>query len=139
MSRGIISFFIFVWINSSVYSQDSNSFKLLINDWHLDKYYIAESYYPPEDNELNDRLSLFPDLTYESVDKGILESGRWLYNKKDNTIILYDSTGSENLSLVIKYLSKEELVYTIDVKLGWDITVFMKSKITQIEDSEINE
>jgi len=131
---------IFISLNfSNIYSQDIDYLELLINDWHLEKYMIAESFYTPEDNELNDRLSLFPDLTYESVDEGILESGKWLYKQKDNTLILYDSTGSDNLSLDIKYLSKEELVYTVDIKLGWDITIFMKSETQNVEDSQLNE
>ena len=62
-------------INTEVFSQSTDIYELLISDWHLDKYFNAEAFYPPQENELNDRLYLFKDLTYESIDEGIFESG----------------------------------------------------------------
>jgi len=119
---------VIILIALNIYSQDVNNSHLLINKWYLDKYLINNKFYLPKENESGDYLFLQNDSTYESVDEGIKENGRWTYNQNDQVIVLFDSIGNDSIIFNVLHLSEDEFVYSVDIKFGFDILVFMKSR-----------
>lgn len=124
MKVRFILFVALIMVTSKINSQDH---KLLLNKWYLDKYLINNNFYQPEENETDDYLLLLSDSTYESVDEGKYEEGRWSYLQNEETIVIYNYTKNDSILFKITKLTEDELVYMVDLKLGFDIIIFMKS------------
>jgi hypothetical protein len=72
-------------------------------------YGFSES---PSEEEINDFLNLSLNMTFTSFSEGKHESGDWVLNEKK--IVLSKKNEEQNLYLIVKKITNNELVLTID-------------------------
>lgn len=86
----------------------------LSKKWNLDKYTVSWYSESPSEQEKNDYIKLNTDMTFTSVSEGVFERGKWQLQAVNRQLILYKDNEKGVLKLIIKKLSKKELVLILD-------------------------
>ncbi|MFY0674036.1 MAG: hypothetical protein JXQ87_11550 [Bacteroidia bacterium] len=116
-----------VFLFSSFSFQNELDKNLLCQKWHLKNYEAFWMDFEPEPNEMNDYLHLKPDFTYESVDEGIKEQGKWKMSESENCFELFDEKG-ESLKFEVKELNIKHLEVVADVDELIDVSIHFYTK-----------
>lgn len=87
----------------------------LCKKWELNKYRILWKSYEPNTDEKNDYIWLKENMTYESVDEGKYSTGKWAFNTKEDSFVLYDAN-NQGLKFEIEEIGKNKLVLRVDNK-----------------------
>lgn len=109
----LTSVFLFL-ISIAGFSQTLNK-ETLCKKWHLEKYEVMWVDYEPEEKEKNDYILLERDMTYVSVDEGVMSTGKWTYNDDKNFFTLFNNEG-EGLKIIVDKLSANKMVVNIDIE-----------------------
>ena len=99
-------------ISISSYAQKINP-ENFYTTWQLDKYSDEEEYYLPPKKEMEDYISLHPDMTYQSVSEGKMSEGSWIFNTNGKYIELKDKEEKKE-KFYIHFLSDKSMVVTYD-------------------------
>ena len=114
MKKTFLISVVFLLISLAGFSQTLNK-KTLCKKWYLEKYEIMWVDYEPEAKEKNDYILLKTDMTYVSVDEGVLTTGSWTFNNDEKFFTLYNQS-KEGLKIVVDELSINKLVLNLAIK-----------------------
>ncbi len=114
MKKIISSTILITYIGVTGFSQDLTK-ESLCKKWDLEKYVVMWVDYEPEENEQNDYIMLKSDMTYSSIDEGILTSGKWTMHADENYFLMYDEKG-EGIKFIVSELEEEKMVLSIDLE-----------------------
>lgn len=126
MKKIISSTILITYIGVSGFSQDLTE-KTLCKKWDLEKYVVMWVDYEPEENEQNDYIMLKSDMTYTSIDEGILTSGKWTMHADENYFLMYDEKG-EGIKFIVSELEEEKMVLSIDLEELDGVDIHFTSK-----------
>lgn len=99
----------------------------LCKKWYLDHYEYLWIDYEVEENEINDYIHFFENMTYESVDEGEFSTGKWYFNSKSSFILMYDQSG-ESIKLLVEKLTENTFVFEIKHEELEGIDIYYSTK-----------
>ena len=71
--------------------------------------------YDVEEKEKNDYIELKNDMTYVSVDEGVLTTGKWSFNDDEDYFIMYDES-FQGLKFFVEKLKSNKMVVELDLE-----------------------
>jgi len=100
----------------------------LCKKWYLSHYEQRWIDFEPEAKEKNDFIYFKTDMIYESVDEGKKTTGKWSFNAKEKSILMFDQKGNY-IKLLVEDLTDDEFVFEIDDKDMKGIEIHYSTKI----------